>query len=71
MESKNSGMDSSRSKTFSRGGRWADVFVTRMDQLNSQLVATNGSGPRDRRRSSIPALWMKVGCKQCWGLHGE
>ncbi|VDM67619.1 unnamed protein product [Strongylus vulgaris] len=26
--------------------RRADVFLTRMDQLNSQLVTNNGSGPR-------------------------
>ncbi|VDM66734.1 unnamed protein product, partial [Strongylus vulgaris] len=39
--------------------RWADVFVARMDQLNSQLVTSNGYGPRERRRrTSIPTSWM-------------
>ncbi|VDM77012.1 unnamed protein product [Strongylus vulgaris] len=48
VDKKNSGMDSSRSKTSSRGppSRWADVFVARMDQLNLQLVTSDVSGPR-------------------------
>ncbi|VDM76391.1 unnamed protein product [Strongylus vulgaris] len=28
--------------------RWADLFVAQMDQLNSQLVTSNGSEPRER-----------------------
>ncbi|VDM77976.1 unnamed protein product [Strongylus vulgaris] len=57
--------------------KWADVFVTRMDQLNSQLVAGNGSGPREHRhRSSIATSWMTLardrnGWKQCCGLHDK
>ncbi|VDM78560.1 unnamed protein product [Strongylus vulgaris] len=54
--------------------RWAYVFVTRMDQLNSPLVR-NGCGPRKRRRrSSILTSWMTIardrnGWKQCCGLY--
>ncbi|VDM71087.1 unnamed protein product [Strongylus vulgaris] len=48
-----------------------------MNQLNSQLVTSNESGPRKRRRrNSIPASWMTLardrnGWKQCFGLHDE
>ncbi|VDM76460.1 unnamed protein product [Strongylus vulgaris] len=57
--------------------KWSDVFVTRMDELNCQLVTSNGSGPCERRsRSSIPTSWMKLarernGWKQCSGLHDK
>ncbi|VDM81605.1 unnamed protein product [Strongylus vulgaris] len=50
--------------------RWADVFVARMNQLNSR----NGSGSRERRRcNSIPTSLMTLardrnGWKQCCGL---
>ncbi|VDM78451.1 unnamed protein product [Strongylus vulgaris] len=49
MDTKNSGMDFSQRKR-PRGRspiRWADVFITRMDQLNSQLKRFNGSGSRE------------------------
>ncbi|VDM77990.1 unnamed protein product [Strongylus vulgaris] len=41
--------------------RLTDEFVVRMDQLHSQLVTSNGSGPRERRhRTSIPTSWMTL-----------
>ncbi|VDM69552.1 unnamed protein product [Strongylus vulgaris] len=33
--------------------RWADVFVARMNQLNSQQVTSSGPGPRERRRRTL------------------
>ncbi|VDM65040.1 unnamed protein product [Strongylus vulgaris] len=57
--------------------RWADVFVARMNQLNSQQATGNGPGPRGRRRrTSIPTSWMTLakernGWKQCRGLHDK
>ncbi|VDM78292.1 unnamed protein product [Strongylus vulgaris] len=73
MDTKNSVIDSSRRKR-PRGRpptRSADVFVARMDQLNSQLVMSNGTGPCERRRRSLIAnSWMTLardrnGWKQC------
>ncbi|VDM75008.1 unnamed protein product [Strongylus vulgaris] len=57
--------------------RWADVFVARMDQLNTQLVTSDLSGPCERRRCTLlPTLWMTIakdsnGWKQCCGLHDK
>ncbi|VDM85484.1 unnamed protein product, partial [Strongylus vulgaris] len=63
MDTKNSGMDSLQAIRL-RGRpptRWADVLIARMDQLNSQLVTSNGPEPRERRRrTSIPTSWMTL-----------
>ncbi|VDM82265.1 unnamed protein product [Strongylus vulgaris] len=79
MDTKNSGIDFSRNKTCSRDATdWAGVFVALMDQLNSQLLMSNGSGPQPERsrRSSILISWMTLARdrserKQCYGLHDE
>ncbi|VDM69368.1 unnamed protein product [Strongylus vulgaris] len=46
--------DPSRNKTSSRqaSDQMVELFIARMNQLNSQLVTSNGYGPHERRRRS-------------------
>ncbi|VDM76802.1 unnamed protein product [Strongylus vulgaris] len=52
-----------REENILEGGQRSDVltFVALMVQLNSQLVTSDGSGPRERRRRrSISTSWMTL-----------